>query len=91
MSAIEQPAERSGKIEKARESILDEVPITFPALIEGNKLAKKAAKVGFDWEHTDQVFEKLDEELIELKDAINSENSSNIEEEIGDLLFELTF
>lgn len=75
----------SGKVEKPKESILDNVPVHFPALLEGQKLTKKAAKVKFDWENTDQIFDKLTEETNELKDAIK--NSENIEEEIGDLLF----
>ena len=76
-----------GKKVKNEGSILDDVPKAFPALIEGNKITKKAAKVGFDWENTDQVFEKLDEEVGELKEAISSKEKPHIEEEIGDLLF----
>ncbi len=76
-----------GKTVFTNGSILDEVPKSFPALIEGNKITKKAAKVGFDWENADQVFEKLDEETNELKSAIKSKNKAEIEEEIGDLLF----
>jgi MazG family protein len=75
----------SGKIEKPKESILDDVPIHFPALLEGQKLTKKAAKAKFDWENVGQIFEKLTEETDELKAAI--ETRENIEEEIGDLLF----
>jgi MazG family protein len=75
----------SGKIEKPKESILDDVPVHFPALLEGQKLTKKAAKVNFDWEHTGQIFEKLTEETSELKEAISK--NENVEEEIGDLLF----
>jgi MazG family protein len=78
---------RSGKKEKTRDSILDDVPKSFPALIEGNKLTKKAAKVGFDWENEEQVFEKLDEEIGELKAAIGEKDEDEISEEIGDLLF----
>lgn len=77
----------SGKVEKQTGSILDEVPIHFPALLEGLKLTKKAAKVGFDWENTGQIFAKLDEEVAELKDAIESGETENAAEEIGDLLF----
>lgn len=73
------------KEEKLQNSILDEVPHAFPALIEANKLTKKAAKVGFDWENVKQIFDKLTEETDELKAAI-AENK-NIEEELGDLLF----
>lgn len=75
----------SGKIEKPKDSILEDVPSSFPALLEGQKLTKKAAKVKFDWENTQQIFDKLTEETAELKDAIAKK--SNIEEEIGDLLF----
>jgi MazG family protein len=77
----------SGKVEKKQDSILDEVTVHFPALLEGLKLTKKAAKVGFDWENTDQVFDKLNEEVGELKSAINRDDTVNIAEEIGDLLF----
>jgi len=75
----------SGKIEKPKESILEDVPVHFPALLEGQKLTKKAAKVKFDWENVGQIFDKLTEETDELKSAI--ETGENIEEEIGDLLF----
>lgn len=75
------------KDEKPKNSILDEVPVTFPALIEANKLTKKAAKVGFDWKNAEQIFDKLNEEVEELKAGIAEEKSLNIEEEIGDLLF----
>lgn len=78
---------KSGKVEKKSDSILDEIPKAFPALIEANKVTKKAAKVGFDWENTDQIFDKLDEEVSELKSAIDGKNSDEIKEEIGDLLF----
>ena len=77
----------SGKIEKQQDSILDEVTLHFPALLEGLKITKKAAKVGFDWENAEQIFDKLDEETKELKNAIGENNAEEISEEIGDLLF----
>ena len=77
----------SGKVEKDAASILDEVPVHFPALLEGLKLTKKAAKVGFDWENPGQIFKKLDEEVAELKEAIDRGDTANAAEEIGDLLF----
>ena len=76
-----------GKETKTNGSILDEVPKAFPALIEGNKLTKKAAKVGFDWKNTEQIFDKLNEETDELKAAIKENDNNHIQEEIGDLLF----
>ncbi len=77
----------SGKAEKIKESILDEVPVHFPALLEALKLTKKASKVGFDWPETDQIIDKAEEEIGELRVAISSADRENIEEEIGDLLF----
>jgi len=77
----------SGKVEKVRESILDDVPVHFPALLEGLKLTKKAAKVGFDWENAQQIFDKFAEEAAELKSAIERDDTENVAEEIGDLLF----
>jgi uncharacterized protein YabN with tetrapyrrole methylase and pyrophosphatase domain len=77
----------SGKIEKASDSILNEVPVHFPGLLEALKVTKKAAKAGFDWENADQVFKKIDEETAELKKEIAADNPDAIESEIGDLLF----
>jgi tetrapyrrole methylase family protein/MazG family protein/ATP diphosphatase len=77
----------SGKVEKTKDSILDDVPVHFPGLLEALKLTKKAAKVGFDWPDTDPVFGKITEETNELKQAIADGDKQNIAEEIGDLLF----
>jgi MazG family protein len=77
----------SGKPEKARDSILDDVPVHFPGLLEALKVTKKAAKVGFDWENADQIFDKITEETQELREAVGTGNSKDIEGEIGDLLF----
>ncbi len=77
----------SGKVEKERDSILDDVPVHFPALLEGLKISKKAAKTGFDWKETSDIFDKLHEEVNELKSAIENRDEGEIGEEIGDLLF----
>ena len=77
----------SGEDEKPRDSILEDVPVHFPALLEALKISKKAAKTGFDWQDKEQIFEKLQEEVAELKDAIDGGDASHIDEEIGDLLF----
>lgn len=70
---------------KGHESILDEVALALPALLRAYKLQKRAAKVGFDWPDTRPVFEKIEEEIEELKHA--HQHGTNIEEELGDLLF----
>ena len=77
----------SGKQEKKNGSVLDEVPVHFPGLLEALKITSKAAKVGFDWETAQQVFDKIDEEVTELKAEIETNNRDEIENEIGDLLF----
>ena len=77
----------SGKEEKVMDSMLDDVPIHFPGLLEALKISKKAAKVGFDWENTGEIFEKLAEEVSELRTAMESRDAGEISEELGDLLF----
>ena len=77
----------SGKKEKGKNSILEDVPLNFPALLEGQKLTKKAAKVGFDWDNVKQIFDKLDEEVGELKTALAEDKTDEISAEIGDVLF----
>ena len=86
-SLKENERKASGKPVRDLDSILDDVPVHFPALLEALKVTTKAAKVGFDWKHTDDVFAKLDEEVDELKTAISNDDKENIAEEIGDLLF----
>ena len=69
------------------ESVLSGVPQSLPALLKASRLTEKAARVGFDWRRTDDVFDKLDEELAELREAVDSGDRSKMEDEIGDLLF----
>ncbi len=78
-------AERAAKGRDA--SILDDVPVALPALKRAQKLAKRAARVGFDWPDAERVLEKLDEEIGELREAMASNDPAHIEEELGDLLF----
>lgn len=68
-------------------SILDDIGINQPALNIAYKIGKRARSVGFDWNNVGGVIDKIEEEIEELKVAINSGNQSNIEEEAGDLLF----
>ncbi len=68
-------------------SMLDAVPQSLPALLEAEKLAKKAASIGFDWPSADPVLLKVDEELAELRAAMAEGHAAHIEEELGDLFF----
>ena len=67
--------------------VLRNVPSNLPALMRAEKIQKKAAQVGFDWENIEDVFDKVEEELDELRDAYKKGDRDNIIEEMGDLLF----
>jgi MazG family protein len=69
------------------ESVLAGVPQSLPALLRASRLTEKAARVGFDWRGTEEVFAKLDEEIGELREAIASGDETHVQEEMGDLLF----
>ncbi len=68
-------------------SLLAGIPQSMPALLKASRLTEKAAHVGFDWRRTEDVFDKLDEEIAELREAVASGDTSHVHEEIGDLLF----
>lgn len=72
-----------------RKLILDGVPKGLPSLAKAFKLQKKAAKVGFDWTDVNEIWEKLEEEIEEVNEAINMGNKDEIEKELGDVLFVL--
>ena len=72
---------------KGKSSVLDGIAKNLPELLKAVKLTKYAAVIGFDWPNISQVFEKLDEEISELNEAIKESDKSHIEEELGDLLF----
>ena len=70
-----------------RKSALSGVPPHLPSLMKAQKITEKAARVGFDWEHTDQVYAKVLEELHELEETMVSQDQERMEAELGDLLF----
>ena len=72
---------------KDRESAIDGIPITLPAMQKAYKIQKKAAKTGFDWENADGAMLKLEEEIEEVREAVREGDLSHIEEEIGDMIF----
>lgn len=73
-------------MKKQSESML-KVPREFPALMRAQKVQQKAAKAGFDWSNSDGAFQKLQEEINELKIALSENNKAHIDEEFGDVLF----
>lgn len=68
-------------------TVLSGVPNSLPSLIKANRIQEKAANVGFDWEHPDQVWEKVKEETSEVEAEIKKGNKDKLEEEFGDLMF----
>ncbi len=75
------------KKKEGKKSVLDGVPKIMPALGRAQRLQQKAATVGFDWPSIDGVWQKLDEEINELKQAVEAGNHDEIEDEFGDVLF----
>jgi nucleoside triphosphate diphosphatase len=87
----------AGKTEDAKTSLLTGVSSKAPALMEAHQLSTKAARVGFDWKTVDDIFDKLQEEIEELRHAIKDHenlkdeaNHARVREEMGDLLFAAT-
>jgi MazG family protein len=92
----QQERQAAGKNQRV-DSLLDGVSSKAPALMEAHQLSTKAARVGFDWQRTEDIFEKLEEEIAELRGAIQIHATSNdeadhtqVREELGDLLFAVT-
>jgi MazG family protein len=95
--AMKQDERRAAGKSDSEESLLDGVSSKAPALMEAHQLSTKAARVGFDWEKLEDIFAKLEEEVGELRAAIQTHASSNtdadhtrVREELGDLLFAAT-
>jgi XTP/dITP diphosphohydrolase len=77
------------KLKEGKKSILSGVPVSLPALNKAYRMQQKTAKVGFEWDDIAQVWQKVEEETNELKEAVLSGEMNAIEDEFGDLLFAL--
>lgn len=77
----------NGALSHAPEYVLNSLTMNLPSLLLANKIQKKVRKAGFAYSEMDEVFAKLDEEIAELREAIDKEDAHNIEEEYGDILF----
>ena len=77
------------KLKEGKTSVLEGVPKSLPALVKASRIQEKVAGVGFDWEHPDQVWKKVEEEIGELKAEIHNKNQDAVEDEFGDVLFSL--
>jgi len=72
-----------------RKSLMDGIPLHLPSLMKARKVQSKASKVGFDWDKSEDVMKKVEEEVEELKESVKSHDQDGIEEEIGDILFSI--
>jgi MazG family protein len=97
IKAEEKRATKKGEVESSDRSILDGVSTKAPALMEAHQISTKVARVGFDWANVDEIFQKLQEEVDELRVAIEQHKQSadeadhvHVREEIGDMLFVVT-
>ena len=77
------------KLKEGNKSVLSGVPKGLPSLIKALRIQEKAAGVGFDWENRKQVWDKCEEELDELNEALKKKDKKAIESEMGDVLFSL--
>ena len=77
------------KLREGKTSVLSGVPTSLPATVKAMRLQEKAKQVGFEWDNREQVWEKVEEEMAELKEALSMNDQSKTEEEFGDLVFSL--
>lgn len=75
------------KLQEGKTSVLSGVPRSLPAVVKATRLQEKARQVGFEWDNREQVWEKIEEEISELQDAVSQNEQDKIEEEFGDVLF----
>lgn len=77
------------KLKEGKTSVLGGVPRSLPAMVKAMRLQEKSKTVGFEWDKTSQVWDKVKEELAELEDAVSGGAQDKIEDELGDVLFSL--
>ncbi|MBK8556476.1 MAG: nucleoside triphosphate pyrophosphohydrolase [Lewinellaceae bacterium] len=78
------------KLKEGKKSLLEGVPNSLPAMVKAYRMQEKTKQVGFEWENTEQVWNKVEEEIGELQEAISENHGQErIEEEFGDVLFSL--
>lgn len=77
------------KLKEGKKSVLSGVPLSLPAVVKATRLQEKSKQVGFEWDTPEQVWEKVEEEIGELHQAISSRDKREIEEEFGDVLFSM--
>ena len=77
------------KLREGKTSVLSGVPRSLPSMVKAMRLQDKARQVGFEWDNREQVWEKVEEEIKELQEAVISANTDKMEDELGDVFFSL--
>lgn len=78
------------KLKEGKKSVLSGVPNSLPAMVKAFRMQEKTKQVGFEWENSDQVWDKVEEEILEFKEAKTlNKSKAEVEEEFGDILFSL--
>ncbi|MCB0682293.1 MAG: nucleoside triphosphate pyrophosphohydrolase, partial [Saprospiraceae bacterium] len=78
------------KLKEGKRSVLQGVPRSLPAMVKAYRMQEKTAQVGFDWQHSEEVWAKVEEEVREFRETVSEKQPlSRQEEEFGDLLFSL--
>ena len=77
------------KLQEGKTSVLSGVPKGLPSMVKAIRIQEKAKQVGFEWDNKDQVFEKIEEEINELKEVVQLNDKDKMEEELGDVFFSL--
>lgn len=77
------------KMKEGKKSVLGGVPTSLPAIVKATRIQEKAKQVGFEWDNKEDVWKKVEEEMEELQEAIQTKTQEDVEEEFGDLLFSL--
>jgi len=81
--------EKNSKTNQTKQSVLEGVPKSLPSLVKASRIQEKVKGLGFEWDNKSQVWDKVEEELAELKVEENHQNQEKMEEEFGDVLFSL--
>ena len=77
------------KLKEGKKSVLEGVPKSLPAMVKATRIQDKVKGIGFEWNHQEQVWEKVQEELHEFKDEVDKGDQDKMEEEFGDVLFSM--
>jgi MazG family protein len=77
------------KLKEGKKSVLGGVPKSLPSMVKAIRLQEKSKQVGFEWDNTQQVWKKVEEEMNELREAVDEGKQDSIEDELGDVFFSL--